>query len=85
MSELPGKTAGMKNEATLTAVGTRRPSRRRQCEAQLDFTLTAETVTSRRSTAPGSRACSRERARWWFNQMRQVVDEGRTVNVAGVF
>lgn len=86
MSESTGKTAGMKNEATLSGPGAvRRSSRRRPTEAQLDFTLPAETAAPRRSVAPGARPCSRERARWWFNQMRQVVEEGRTVEVAGVF
>jgi hypothetical protein len=86
MSEFTGKTTGMKNEATLSGSGAvRRSSRRRPVEAQLDFTLPAEPPAPRRSLAPGARPCSRERARWWFNQMRQVVDEGRTVEVAGVF
>jgi hypothetical protein len=81
MSEFTGKTAGMKNEATLSGSGAvRRSSRRRPVEAQLDFTLPAEPPAP-----PGARPCSRERARWWFNQMRQVVEEGRTVEVAGVF
>ena len=86
MSEFTGKTAGMKNEATLSGSEfARRPSRRRLNDAQLDFTLPAETAAPRRSVASGARPCSRERARWWFNQMRQVVEEGRTVEVAGVF
>lgn len=86
MSEFTGKTAGMKNEATLSGSGAvLRSSRRRPVEAQLDFTLPAEPPAPRRSLSPSARPCSRERARWWFNQMRQVVDEGRTVEVAGVF
>lgn len=82
MSDPAGQTAGMKNELPPTttapqAVATN-PGRH---PAQLDFTLP---VTGRRASRR-PRPCSRERARWWFAQMRQVVDEGRTVEVAGVF
>lgn len=61
------------------------PRRRSGCESQLDFALPAPAPKPLRRPERPARPCSRERARWWFNQMRQVVDEGRTVDVAGVF
>lgn len=75
----------MKNEANPVSLAGHSGSRRRcHDDAQLDLVLAAPTPVFRRVTRPG-RPCSRERARWWFNQMRQAVEEGRTVNVAGVF
>ena len=32
-----------------------------------------------------ARACGRDRAAWWFDQMRRVVDEGRDFPVGGVW
>lgn len=40
---------------------------------QLDLTLVSEPAVRRAPRRP--RPCSRERARWWFAQMRRVVDE----------
>ena len=40
---------------------------------QLDLTLVSEPAARRAPRRP--RPCSRERARWWFAQMRRVVDE----------
>ena len=51
--------------------------------AQLDLTL--PTLPTPRRAARRQRPCSRERAQWWFAQMRRVVDEGREVKVAGVW
>lgn len=54
-------------------------------EIQLDFSLANPTPRNRRRPGSPRRACSRERAEWWFNQMRRVVEDGRTVDVTGVF
>jgi hypothetical protein len=32
-----------------------------------------------------ARACGRDRADWWFDQMRRVVEEGRDFPVNGVW
>jgi hypothetical protein len=88
MSEGDRQTPGMKN-GTATESFVRNPPtlRRRRCESQLDFALATPPLEAASPRRPERliRPCSRERAQWWFNQMRQVVDEGRTVDVAGVF
>jgi hypothetical protein len=43
--------------------------------AQLDFALPTPLSTSRRRSVV--RPCSRERAAWWFAQMRRAVDDPR--------
>jgi|GEM_PF-2094835 hypothetical protein len=49
------------------------PATQRNHADQLDLTLLSEPAVRR---APRrQRPCSRERARWWFAQMRRVVDE----------
>ncbi len=49
------------------------PATRGNHADQLDLTLLSEPAVRR---APRrQRPCSRERARWWFAQMRRVVDE----------
>lgn len=52
---------------------TSRP-RRAACEDQMDLTLPAVSAPLRRRS--GVRPCSRERAAWWFAQMRRAVEEG---------
>ena len=74
MSYLLVEALGMKNEMppaeTLPAVDV---ATRGNHVAQLDLTLLSEPAARR---APRrQRPCSRERARWWFAQMRRVVDE----------
>lgn len=49
-------------------------SRRAACEDQMDLTLPAASAPARRRAAV--RPCSRERAAWWFAQMRRAVDGG---------
>ncbi|HTH46172.1 MAG TPA: hypothetical protein VMB21_01545 [Candidatus Limnocylindria bacterium] len=87
MSDPICEDVGMKNELPFTPPAPA-PARREIRPAQLDFTLpaspTATTPTSRR-TSRRQRPCSNERAAWWFDQMRRVVDEGRDVEVTGVW
>lgn len=49
------------------------PATRGNHADQLDLTLLSE--PSVRRAPRRQRPCSRERARWWFAQMRRVVDE----------
>ncbi|MEI6355684.1 MAG: hypothetical protein WCP53_01130 [Verrucomicrobiota bacterium] len=66
----------MKNEMppaetwTATAIA---PATQRNHADQLDLTLLSEPAVRR--VPRRQRPCSRERARWWFAQMRRVVDE----------
>ena len=86
MSEQHRHDVGMKNEAPLAPpVRNASPRRQRGCDSQLDFALPAPSPIPPRRFERPARPCSRERAQWWFRQMRQVVEEGRTVDVAGVF
>lgn len=85
MSERSGQDVGMKNEAPLDSSARNASPSRRRCDSQLDFVLPTPVPTPPRRFERPARPCSRERAQWWFRQMRQVVDEGRTVDVAGVF
>lgn len=86
MSERSSQDVAMKNESA-SALSVRPVSshRRRGCASQLDFALPAPAPTGVRRSERPARPCSRERAQWWFRQMHQVIDEGRTVDVAGVF
>jgi DNA-directed RNA polymerase subunit M/transcription elongation factor TFIIS len=72
------QTAPMKN--------TRRPS---ATKPQLDLTLPvpdpAAPSTPQRSTRRPTRPCSRERAAWWFQQMRRAIEEGTRFDAPGVF
>jgi hypothetical protein len=61
---------GAKNETPRSAAS--RP-RRAACEDQMDLTLPAVSAPVRRRS--GVRPCSRERAAWWFAQMRRAVEE----------
>lgn len=57
-------------------------SNRNSAKPQLDLTLpAAATTVTRRSR----KACSRERAAWWFRQMHRVIEEGGQFQVPGVF
>lgn len=56
---------------------------RRRRAAQLDFALPAPPPAPRRERPV--RPCSRARAQWWFDQMRRLIDEGRSVDAPGVF
>ena len=85
MSHPIWKDVGMKNELPFTQPAPA-PSRREIRPAQLDFTLaTPPPTTTSRRTSRRQRPCSNERAAWWFDQMRRVVDEGRDVEVTGVW
>jgi len=54
--------------------------------AQLDFALPASPAPIRRSKpATVGGPCPRKRADWWFDQMRQLVAEGRELEAPGVF
>lgn len=83
MSDPLGQTDAMKNE--LPPLPTEHPTANGRAirPAQLDFTLPTSAVI-RRSTRR-VRVCTHERAAWWFAQMRRVVDEGREVEVTGVW
>lgn len=85
MSEVEEDAAAMKSpSAPATETPRSRRGARRQRGNQLDFPLPLPTVPPVRKVT-AVRPCSRERAQWWFDQMRLAVDEGRTVEVAGVF
>jgi hypothetical protein len=93
MSNPVGHPAGMTSELLLVPVETRatrrndrgagatalNPRRRSRCSDQMDFALPGPVPISipatRRNVAP--RPCSRERAAWWFEQMRRAVDADR--------
>ena len=76
----------MKNEATsAAAVRQASPALSGDGEVQLDFALANPAPRNRNRPFSPRRPCSRERAEWWFNQMRRVVEDGRTVDVTGVF
>jgi hypothetical protein len=76
----------MKNETTsAAAVRETSPAMSGDGEIQLHFALADPAPRNRNRPLSRRRACSRERAEWWFDQMRRVVDDGRTVNVTGVF
>jgi hypothetical protein len=65
---------GMKNEMPPTETGSAiAPATCGNHADQLDLTLVSE--PSVRRAPRRQRPCSRERARWWFAQMRRVVDE----------
>lgn len=68
---------GMKNEMpsaeTGSAIAPVPHATRGNHADQLDLTLVSEPSVRRAPRRP--RPCSRERARWWFAQMRRVVDE----------
>ena len=90
MSDPVGHPAGMTSELLLVPVETRAARqnergtgatalnlrRRSRCSDQMDFTLPGPVPTpipaTRRNVVP--RPCSRERAAWWFEQMRRAVD-----------
>ena len=61
----PGRTG----QATET-----KRSRRAECGSQLDFAMPTPPAPARRRMVV--RPCSRERAAWWFAQMRRAVDGG---------
>lgn len=83
VSESLCDVAGMTNELPVAPVTKpARRSSRRQREAQLDLVLPPPPATRHDRQV---RTCSRTRARWWFDQMRQLIDEGRSVDVPGVF
>lgn len=48
---------------------------------QLPLALPRSRATQRRSAKP----CSRERANWWFAQMRRVVEQELDFEAPGVF
>ena len=93
MSNPVGHPAGMTSELLLVPVeshAARRskpgagmailnPRRRSRCSDQMDFALPGPVPTAipatRRNVVP--RPCSRERAAWWFEQMRRAVDADR--------
>lgn len=54
---------------------------------QLDLTLPVPepTATPQRSPRRPTRPCSRERAAWWFQQMRRAIEEGTRFDAPGVF
>lgn len=83
MSDPLGQTGRMKNELTPTPTEQSAANRRAIRPAQLDFTLPTPAVIRRTARRVG--VCSHERAVWWFAQMRRVVDEGREVEVTGVW
>ena len=86
MSEGEGEGCGMKNElATPSNASAPAPSLRKP--RQLDFALPSRPTppSARRPRPDNARTCRRERAQWWFTQMRQIVAEGRDFNAAGVF
>ncbi len=74
------QTAPMKNTRRATAT-----------KPQLDLTLpvpesaAAATSTPQRSPRRPTRPCSRERAAWWFQQMRRAIEEGTRFDAPGVF
>lgn len=68
-----------------TEAVSRRTARPRR-PTQLDLVLPVSPMPARR-TKPGSpeRLCPRRKANWWFDQMRQLVAEGREMDAPGVF
>lgn len=56
-----------------------RRSPRVDCGPQLDLAMPAPPPAVRRRQMV--RPCSRERAAWWFDQMRRAVDGGREIPV----
>ena len=76
MSDPPAKNGGMEYELPLPATAPAKPA---TGSTQLDLSL----PTAGRRTARRQRPCSRERAAWWFAQMRRVVEEGREVRATG--
>jgi hypothetical protein len=82
------ETEGMKSELGFvipTAPAARRALRPRR-PAQLNFALPASPAPVRRPQPVVSRRpCPRKQADWWFNQMRQLVAEGRELDAPGVF
>jgi len=58
---------------------------------QLDLTLPvpepapAAPSAPQRSPRRPTRPCSRERAAWWFQQMRRAIEEGTRFDAPGVF
>lgn len=69
MTDPPGQDAGMKNERG-------HPARR-----QLNLGLTVAVPPGVR---PPRRPCPPERAAWWFDQMRWVVEQGVDFRAPGV-
>ena len=65
-------------EGTQSGAWARR-SPRTPCGSQLDLAMPAPPPAVRRRQVV--RPCSRERAAWWFEQMRRAVDEGREIPV----
>jgi hypothetical protein len=57
-----------------------RRSPRTACGSQLDLAMPTPPPAVRRRLVV--RPCSRERAAWWFEQMRRAVDEGREIPVS---
>ena len=78
MSDPICKDVGMKNELPFTQPA---PARREIRPAQLDFTLPTPPTTSSRRTSRRQRPCSNERAAWWFDQMRRIVETGADFRV----
>jgi hypothetical protein len=83
MSDPSGKSGGMKNEPLPSTAPQPVTTGREIRPAQLDFTLPAPLAVRRSSRRV--RPCSRERAAWWFAQMRRAVDEGREIEITGVW
>lgn len=72
------RTRGVDPARTGPAAESKR-SRRAECGSQLDFAIPTPPTQARRRVLV--RPCSRERAAWWFAQMRRAVDEGCNVSV----
>ena len=51
----------------------------------LPMELPAQAPRRGRRRVRAVRPCGRDRADWWFDQMRRIVDEGRDFPVAGVW
>ncbi len=72
------------------AAARRAPRRRSRCSDQLDFALPTALPSALPSPVHPARRrvvqrpCSRERAAWWFEQMRRAVDQGRDVPLGRV-
>jgi hypothetical protein len=69
MSDPPGHLAPVKSDE-------RAPRRQ-----QILLTLPVQPAPAPRQPRP----CNRERADWWFRQMRRVVDQGLDYRAPGVF
>lgn len=89
VSTLLSQARDMKSELGFiipTSTSARRSPHSR-CPDPLDLAQSKSTgATARRPQSRGAaRPCPRQKADWWFNHMRQLVAEGREIDVPGVF